>query len=88
MSDDLDKLKDELDDLTGMSDRVKNVMDPATEDVLFAVLKGLAAAIPPFASWLFGVTQGRDDVISRRVRDILPEKSASRAAAEDILSGK
>lgn len=58
-------------------------MTPA-EEVAIAVLKGLAAAIPTVASWLRDVTSDREDAFSRRVRDILPERSASRAAADAL----
>lgn len=63
-------------------------MGSPSEDVAVAVLKGLAAAIPTVAAWLFDVTDGREDTFSRRVRDILPERSASRQAAEDIAAGR
>jgi hypothetical protein len=54
------------------------------EDIALAVLKGLATAVPSFASWLAGLLDGEPSpsAFSRRVRDILPERSASREAAE------
>lgn len=52
------------------------------DEILVALLKGLAMAIPMFAEWLAGL--GDDDPVVRRVRDILPEKSRSRAAAERL----
>lgn len=62
-------------------------MTPA-EELALAILKTLAAAVPPLAAWLSDVTSGRTDAFSLRVRDILPEQSASRAAADDMRAGR
>jgi hypothetical protein len=56
------------------------------DDVALAVLKALAEAIPSFASWIGGLLDSEPEpsAFSRRVRDILPAKSESRQAAEDL----
>lgn len=54
------------------------------DDAILSVLRGLAALAPSFAEWLAAVIDRREDPFSRRVADILPESSASRAALEDI----
>lgn len=59
-------------------------MGSPAEEVAVAVLKGLAAAVPTVAAWLFDVTKDRPDPFSRRVRDILPERSASRQVADEL----
>ncbi len=65
--------------------RVPAVADPA-EDVAIAVLKGLASEVPSVATWLGNLIAGEatPSALSLRVRDILPERSASREAAEQI----
>ncbi len=63
-------------------------MGDAAEEVALAVLKGLVSAVPTFASWLSGLLDNEPEqsAFSRRVRDILPERSASREAAEQIAN--
>lgn len=52
----------------------------AVDDLIVAILAGLASAIPRFAEWLFS----RSDPIVERVREIMPEKSYSRTVAEQM----
>lgn len=54
------------------------------DDAILSVLRGLAALAPSFAEWLAAVIEGREDHFSRRVADILPASSASRAAAQEL----
>jgi len=57
----------------------------ATE-ITLAILKALVTSAPAFAAWLSGLLDGEPTPsdFSRRVRDILPERSASRDAAEKL----
>lgn len=61
-------------------------MGDAAETVAIAVLEGLVKALPSFASWLGGLLDNEPEPssFSRRVRDILPERSASREAADQV----
>lgn len=56
------------------------------DDALLAILKGLVVVVPAFGRWLAGLLDGADERpdFSRRVRDVLPARSASRAAAEEL----
>lgn len=65
-------------------------MGEVAENLAVAVLKTLATEIPAFASWLSGLLDGESEPspFSRRVRDVLPERSASRAAAEQIAKSE
>lgn len=48
-------------------------------------LIGLAVKLAPsLGAWLSGLVDGKTDPISLRVADILPAKSASRQAQEDL----
>jgi hypothetical protein len=62
----------------------------AIDEALLAVLKALAVALPSFGAWLAGVLDGRDErpAFTRRVRDVLPETGASRAAATKLAEGE
>lgn len=64
-------------------------MPEAIEEAALAVLKGLVALAPTFGAWLADIIDrsGDDSPNTRRVRDILPVRSASRAVA-DALTGK
>lgn len=57
----------------------------AGDEALVALLKGLAMAIPTFAEWLFSDDDDPDPIV-RRVREIMPEKSRSREAAERMIA--
>lgn len=56
------------------------------EEVALAVLKGLVMAVPTFARWLGDLLAGEPEpsAFSRRVQDILPERSLSREAADRL----
>lgn len=62
-------------------------MGDAAENVAIEVLKGLVTALPSFASWLADLLDNEPtpSAFSRRVRDILPERSASREAANRVV---
>lgn len=53
------------------------------DDVL-KVLAVLARLVPEFGEWLAQVIDGRTDPVSLRVAQILPKRSASRQAAEEL----
>ena len=61
-------------------------MDDVAEALALAMLKALATSIPAFATWLGGLLDGEPEpsAFSRRVRDILPERSKSREVAEKL----
>ncbi len=61
-------------------------MGSAAEEVALAVVKGLVEALPSFAEWIGGLLDNEPEpsAFSRRVRDILPERSVSREAADKI----
>lgn len=52
-----------------------------SEDFAMKIL-GVAALVPQIANWLRDAAADRDDNVSKRVRDILPEKSESEKALE------
>lgn len=58
-----------------------------TVDYISAALALVGVAVklyPELAHWLGDLTSGRVDPISLRVKDILPEESASRRAQREI----
>ena len=69
-----------------MSDSAQEVLDDVSVGVGVALeLLTLAAKLwPALGSWLGGLVAGKTDPISLRVADILPVKSASEAAAEQL----
>lgn len=55
------------------------------DDVVVELVRGLVKSVPVFGSWLASVLDGDDDpAVTRRVREVLPAKSASRQAVEDL----
>lgn len=51
-----------------------------------ALVLALVAAAPGIGRWIGGLIDGNDSnpTATRRVRDILPEKSASQAAVDEL----
>lgn len=56
-----------------------NILSPAEE----AVMRAIAAALPNIPRWLSMLTEGDADA-TRQVADILPERSASQAVADEL----
>lgn len=59
-------------------------------DVVVAVVTTVAAIVPPFGEWLSRVLASSSDRSSTtlRVRDVLAERSASRAVADELKAGR
>lgn len=53
------------------------------------LIAALVGAVPAIGDWIAGLISGNDvdPVATRRVADVLPEKSASAIAAEKIKAG-
>lgn len=58
----------------------------AVDERTDALLRAVFAVVPGLARWIAGLIEGRDvdPEFTRRVRDILPARSASEAAADDL----
>lgn len=60
--------------------------DPILSDKQVALVTSLVQAVPEIGRWIGGLFDG-DDVdpaATKRVRDVLPEKSASQAVADEL----
>lgn len=55
-----------------------------TFSVALELLKLVIVIAPEFAAWIGDLVDGKTDPISLRVKDILPEQSASRAAQKSL----
>lgn len=55
-------------------------------DLEETLLKALVAATPGIGQWIAGLIDGepQDQAQTRRVRDVIPERSASQAVADDL----
>lgn len=59
-------------------------------DAELGLLTAIIGAVPTIGRWIGGLLSGEDTdpQATRRVRDVLPVKSASEQAADDIRAGR
>jgi hypothetical protein len=60
--------------------------DPILSDSEVALLAALVQSVPRIGQWIEGIFVG-DERATRHVSDILPERSASQEAAEELRRG-
>lgn len=63
--------------------------DAIEEAAVAAAASAAAAAVPKFGQWLAGLIDGNDaaPALTKKIRDVLPVRSASAQAADDLHGG-
>ncbi|WP_394826071.1 hypothetical protein [Pendulispora albinea] len=65
-----------------MSEREESLVDYV--EIGIQLIQLAAKLAPVLGAWLASLLDGRDDPLSLRVRDILPEESRSRAVQREL----